>query len=284
MDPRAAGAVTVRRWASAAGWQELASRRSPLVARGVAQRVVGYREHRAGPQRWREVPHAGIVLVLSLGEPFRVGFADGPTRPLPGFVAGLHDRFATVESGGAASCVQVNLAPVAAARLLGLPLEEVANRVVPVDELLGRWSRELTERLAAMAGWDDRLALVEAALQGRLAESAPIPGDLAMAQARLEASGGAVAIAELAREIGCSRKHLTTRFRQVLGLPPKTVARVLRFDRLVRRVNARTRASWAELAAEVGYYDQAHLSRDVSDFTGLSPGAWLTQHHLPYDG
>lgn len=284
MDPRAAGAVAVRRWPAGAGWQELAVASSALVAQGAARRVVGYREHHAAPQRWREVPHAAVVLVLSLGEPFRVGVADGAPRPMPGFVAGLHDRFAMVESDGAAECVQVDLAPAAAARLLGLPLVELANRVVPVDEVLGQWSRELTGRLAAARHWETRLALLEAALQRRLASATPVAGDLAAALARLEASGGALAIGALAREIGCSRKHLTTRFRQTLGLPPKTLARVLRFDRLVRHINTATGARWAELAAAAGYYDQAHLARDVCDFTGLAPRAWLAQHHLPYDG
>lgn len=283
MDPRAAGAVAVRRWPAGAGWQELAVGGSRLVARGAARRVVGYREHHAAPQRWREVPHAAVVLVLSLGEPFRVGVGGAPPQPLPGFVAGLHDRFATVESDGAAECVQVDLAPPAAARLLGLPLGEIANRVVRADQVLGAWSRELTERVAVTRGWAERLTLVEAALAQRLAAGTPVAGDLAAALARLESSDGTVAIGALAREIGCSRKHLTTRFRDALGLPPKTLARVVRFDRLVRRLNAGIRTGWAELAAEAGYYDQAHLARDVRDFTGLAPSAWLAQHHLPYD-
>ncbi len=284
MDPRAAGPVAVRRWPAGAGWQELAVGGSALVARGAARRVVGYREQHAAPQRWREVPHTAVVLVLSLGEPFRVARADGPPRPAPGFVAGLHDRFATVESDGAAECVQVDLAPTAAARLLGLPLVEIANRVVAVDEILGAWGRELTERLAGTRGWPARLALVETALAHRLASGTPVAADLAAALARLEASGGMAAIGALAGEIGCSRKHLTTRFRTTIGLPPKTLARVIRFDRLVRRIDGGSPAGWADLAAEAGYYDQAHLARDVRDFTGLAPGAWLAQHHLPYDG
>ncbi|MFO1067307.1 MAG: helix-turn-helix domain-containing protein [Geminicoccaceae bacterium] len=226
------------------------------------------------------MPHAGVVLVLSLGEPFRVGFGDGVPEPLPGFMAGLHDRHATVESDGRAECVQVNLTLPAAVRLAGMPLAELANRTVAVDDVLGRWSRELTGQLAETRSWAARLALAEAAVARRIEQAPPLAGDLALALRRLQASDGAAGIAGLAREIGCSRKHLTTRFRAALGLPPKTLARILRFVRLTERLDATGGAGWADLAAQAGYFDQPHLSREVRAFTGLPPGAWLAQRHV----
>jgi AraC-like DNA-binding protein len=242
--------------------------------------VVGYRESRAATQSWREVPHAGVVLVLSLGEPFRVGFGDARPVPLPGFLAGLHDRYAMVESDGRAECVQVNLTLPAAVRLAGIPLAEVANRTVSVDDVLGRWSRELTGRLAETRGWQARLALAENAVARRIREAPPLPGDLALALRRLQASHGATGIARLAQDIGCSRKHLTTRFSERLGLPPKTLARILRFACLTRRLDTEGIAGWADLAAEAGYFDQPHLVREVRAFTGLPPTAWLAQRHV----
>jgi AraC-like DNA-binding protein len=75
----------------------------------------------------------------------------------------------------------------------------------------------------------------------------------------------------LARELNCRRKHLISLFRDQVGIPPKLLARLVRFDNVMRRARASASTPWAELALEHGYYDQAHLVRDVRRFTGLTP-------------
>jgi len=75
----------------------------------------------------------------------------------------------------------------------------------------------------------------------------------------------------LARELGYSRKHVVDLFRDQVGVPPKLLARIVRFDRLVRHVKRGGGGTWADLALELGYYDQAHLARDVKQFAGTTP-------------
>ena len=88
---------------------------------------------------------------------------------------------------------------------------------------------------------------------------------------------------ELAKELGCSRKHLTLRFRHEFGVSPKLLARILRFDRAVRLIGAGRVAGLADLAAASGYADQAHLSREFRIFTGSAPTAFLCRR-LPDEG
>jgi AraC-like DNA-binding protein len=99
----------------------------------------------------------------------------------------------------------------------------------------------------------------------------------------LQASGGRVTIGALAKDLGCSRKHLTLRFRHEFGISPKLLARILRFDRAVRLIGAGRVASLADLAAASGYADQAHLSREFRIFAGSAPAAFL-RRRLPDEG
>jgi AraC-like DNA-binding protein len=78
-------------------------------------------------------------------------------------------------------------------------------------------------------------------------------------------------VGSLATELGYSRKHLIALFRDQVGIAPKLFARLVRFDRVMSEARSGRSRSWAELALACGYYDQAHLVRDVRHFTGLTP-------------
>ncbi len=79
-------------------------------------------------------------------------------------------------------------------------------------------------------------------------------------------------VAELAAEAGVSRKYLTDLFRRDVGLGPKTIARIERFKAALARLGGLDHVPWAELAAQCGNYDQAHLIRDFRAFSGFAPG------------
>ncbi|MGW5673261.1 helix-turn-helix domain-containing protein, partial [Micromonospora sp. NPDC003776] len=139
---------------------------------------------------------------------------------------------------------------------------------------------------------------LDAALAARLAIAGPVDRRLLHAWRLLSASGGAVGVAALAGEVGWSRRHLATLFRREFGLPPKTVGRLLRFQRAYatlgqglagtpvtlghepaggplpgrpRAPDEATVPGWAELAVRCGYYDQSHLIRDFREFAGRTP-------------
>ena len=85
----------------------------------------------------------------------------------------------------------------------------------------------------------------------------------------------------LADEIGCSRRYLVAGFREHVGVTPKLLARILRFQRAVGMMEEPL--SWAEISLACGYYDQAHLIRDFKQFTGSAPGEFA-RRRLPDGG
>jgi AraC-like DNA-binding protein len=128
--------------------------------------------------------------------------------------------------------------------------------------------------MRAAPHWPGRFAAVDAALLALARRgAAEVHPDVTHAFGRLLTTGGNLPVRVLADEVGWSARHLTDRFRVETGLGIKEAARVVRFDRARRRLTPRTRL--ADLAAEAGYYDQAHLNREFRALAGCSPSRWL---------
>jgi AraC-like DNA-binding protein len=240
--------------------------------RGAVLAYTGYAERSAAPLARLEAATARIPVILSLGPSILVGGIRHTS-----FVAGLDPGPTVTRHAGEQLGIQLDLTPLGARRLLGVPMGELAGRVVPVEDLLGRQGSLVLERLREAPGWAERFALLDRVLGARLAAAAPVAPELEQAWARLHAAGGVVAVEALAREVGWSRRHLAARFRQEIGLPPKVVARILRFERVADALRAGGELRLAEAAYACGYADQAHLNRDFRAFSGLTPTAYAAR-------
>ncbi|MFJ6169031.1 helix-turn-helix domain-containing protein [Micromonospora orduensis] len=256
--------------------------------RPFVDRYIGYRERADLPLVRRETAGVFVVLILGWGAPLDVTdprSAERGVRLVDSFVAGTFDGWCTTRTVGVGEGVELLLSPLTARRVLGLPLGELTNRAVGVGQLPGGWLDRLRCRLADAPDWSRRFALLDTALAARLAASPPVDARLEWAWRWLVARGGQGGVGTLATELGWSRRHLAARFRQEVGLPPKTAARLLRFqharaalagaDAASGTASAGRAVDWAEVAARCGYYDQSHLIRDFHQFAGATPGALL---------
>lgn len=212
--------------------------------------------------------HTSVLLVLKV--------EDSALRP-PEFVLGAAIRHTGFEGGCAPRYVQVELTPLGAYQALGIPMHHIAGQLVDLADVLGRESRRLGGAVRDAATWSERFDAIDRFLLGRVAAAPIVTDDVAFAWRELMSCGGTVPIRSICREVGCSHKHLITRFREQIGLTPKRAARVIRFERVLRRIDGAPEPDWARLAAECGYADQAHLIRDFGEFAGTTPGAAVRQ-------
>ncbi|MGN9909215.1 helix-turn-helix domain-containing protein [Phytohabitans sp. LJ34] len=163
--------------------------------------------------------------------------------------------------------VSVGLTPLGVSALLGVPMRELAGAAVPLADVLGGGGEALAERLDAAPDWPSRFAVLDEVLAARV--GAMSTDRLALhAWARLQRPD-APRVGALAAELGVSRRSLETRFRRQIGLSPAAVARVARFQRAVWML-AHGRGLSAT-AADSGYADQPHFSREVRALAGLTP-------------
>jgi AraC-like DNA-binding protein len=269
--------VDVERYESEESCVEVA-RRPPAAALSpyLLTALEGWEQKHGGTAELREVPFPGVPLILDLGPGWEIESpAEAGFRRRESFVAGLHAAPSIVRAAAPAwCCIELRLTPLGARSVLGLPMHELANRAVDLEDLLPG-AGELTGRLRDAHDWDTRFDLLEAFLVRRLADSAPSMPAIEWSWHRLRGTGGRVPIAELAAELGWSHRRLIARFREHIGLAPKTAARVLRFDRAVAALRSPARCELAQIAFECGYFDQAHLNRDFRELAGTTPRAFL---------
>jgi AraC-like DNA-binding protein len=253
----------------------------PWLGRYV-RNYTGYEESSSAPLRRREVPSPDVTLILSPWSHLWMPRAGDSERHVS-FVAALHDRYALVEHDGSQEGVQVRLTPLGAHALFGVPMHELTNRVVELDDLLGKRASELVERMWARPGWEARFEFLDLVIANRVAQAGGLSPGVAWAWQRLWATHGRVRVRSLADELGWSQRRLIARFREQVGMPPKAVARILRFDRVARLLREVEEPRLAEVAYDCGYYDQAHLNRDFRDFAGTTPSNYMARR-LPAGG
>lgn len=268
-------ALRVLEHESELGRWELVTRAPDPRLRGYVGVYQGYVESGSPAPLRQQVPTPLVPIILNFGASWYVGgSAGGPQDAYDSFVAGLGERSSYVAAAGPASCVQVNVTPLGAHMLFGLAMHELANDVVPLDSALPRDLRSLSSLLEDAAGWEKRFALLDALLLARLADSREPAPEVAWAWRILSETYGRAPIGWICDRLGSSRRHLAARFREQVGLPPKTVARIMRFDRAITLLG-RPDARLADVAFECGYFDQAHLNRDFREFAATSPAAFL---------
>jgi AraC-like DNA-binding protein len=236
--------------------------------------------------RYREFPptrELADLLVCTWERAVPGTGAPPPTRVLPDgcvdivwrdpdlFVAGPDSGpyMSAVHPG--ATIVGLRLRPGIAGQALGLPASELRDARTSMEDVLGPVGAELAERISEAREPLLQRRVLERALRARR-ERAPAPDPLVLAAVRQLGRPGS-RVGSLSSTLFTSERQLLRRFRTSVGYGPKTLDRVLRFQRFLSlaSIPRGDRDGLARIAAELGYADQAHLSRECVQLSGLSP-------------
>jgi AraC-like DNA-binding protein len=215
-----------------------------IVPDGCAELVLHLGERFAGSVSGAPLAQAGAVLVGPLSQPFRL------SRP-SGRILSLGVRF---RPGGLRA-------------FLDAPVHEIAEAASDAGAVLGAEVALLAEALYEAQDDAARLRLVEAFLRARRRRAPTLPSHLVR---EVLASRGRLRSEALARASGLSLRQLERCFRDAVGLSPKRLSRIVRFQEVLRRTVDDT-ADWVSVALECGYCDQSHLVRDFSELSGAAP-------------
>jgi AraC-like DNA-binding protein len=247
--------------------------------------AVGYRYAGAHPGVHVGMPSSTLTLVVPFDEPLVLSGAGLSRRtPFQGVLAGLATAPTLIHHEGRQHGVQLGLTPAGARALFGLPAAELAERSVELEDVVGRVARLLRDELQGYATWPERFAAVESIVirfvrdNDSGGEAAP---EVREAWRVIRRGRGLTRVAAVAADVGWSTRHLEQRFRGEFGITPKSAVRLTRFERSVEAVRD-PRRRLADVAAECGYADQAHLARDWRELAGLPPSRWRVEDDLAF--
>jgi AraC-like DNA-binding protein len=236
---------------------------APAVRPFLARPLVAFSQSR-GEGSLLVLPSLTVTLMVQTAEPL-----DGTPRA---FIAGPSMGPLTKAWQGDFACIDIKLSPLGAATLFGPILGELTSTTVDLREVFpGRQGEAFLERLILAPDWPSRLRCAERLLLER--SRAPHRPDRRIVEAWSELRRGQdhLRISDLVRSSGWSHRYFIDQFRRHVGLTPMAAARLLRARRAMGQLLHNAAVSLAEVAVECGYADQAHMSREVRELTGMSP-------------
>jgi len=251
------------------------------------------------PVRERHLPSAEIPLLLNFGAPHRrLDAAEKWISHDGAWIVGLHHSHQLSEAVGERDFMVVRFTPLGAHLFLRTPMHLIADRAVELSALDPKLAGLVMSRVGAAGSWGDRFTAMEALIAERVAQ-ANTPSGLAWAWRKLEAADGRIALGPLASEIDCSHRALIVHFRTCIGVTPKAMGRLFRFNRAMRSLNGLGRnrgggpaskpyiesrvrdelptpaVRWADMAADCGYFDQSHFIKEFRQFAGTTPTEFM---------
>ncbi|MFO0553530.1 MAG: AraC family transcriptional regulator [Polyangiaceae bacterium] len=211
----------------------------------------------------RTLPEGCADLIVDVGPAQVRALLNGPRRAARVF-----------EHAPGTRLFGVQLRPGAARLLVDTPARDLLDRSTPLEELFSKSAvGELVASLAAARELASAVPALERFVASELRGAPSVDERVARAVDRLVEQRGAVDVAALARHVGASPRNLARLFDVWIGLGPKELARMVRFQAILEALEQGDRPAWASLAASLGYADQSHLIRDFARFAGVTPTA-----------
>lgn len=232
----------------------------------------------AGSEPQPVLPDCCPEIVFNLSERFRRFHSENTFELQPRtLVAGQMTRSILIGPSGGVNLFGVRFHPTGLFGTFTTPMSQFTDRIENADGLWGNAENLLHEQLSEAGSFQERIECFESFLLLRQAKKKQSSLELLYAVEALQNGEGR--IANLARELSWSERRLERNFNECVGVSPKMFSRIMRFQRLVKLLEADGLADLSDAAIACGYYDQSHMNHEFSSFAGTSPTTFLKASH-----
>lgn len=229
------------------------------------------------------LPDGKTELVVHFGDVFLKLEGGVYERQAPVLVSGQLTERIMLKATGEIGVVSIRFKAAGAARFFDLPYEKIVDRVVDFAAFEPAFSAAIHERISRCATHDERVATMIAVLEERLTQESKEDIFVRQACQYIVTSDGEYSVQDLVRLIGFSERQLERKFKKQVGLTPKTLSRIMRFQKFMAMTREGDAPTLTDAAAACGYYDQSHFIRDFTRFSGVSPMKYLGSRHVLSD-
>lgn len=230
----------------------------------------------------RILPTGTLELVINLRQnELRFFDAEGPencSRLSGAVVSGAFGRGFAPDTPKETFIIGVHFKPGGAFPFLGLPAGDLADTHVDLETLWGPSTGRLRERLCEARTSAERFQLLQEALLIRLCHGVEQHYAVSAALEMFGNNKTGPRVREAAKCLGISQRRFIQVFKSEVGLTPKLFSRIQRFQQTRTFIQHNQSINWADLAVDLGYFDQSHFIREFLEFSGLSPTDYINRH------
>lgn len=223
------------------------------------------------------LPDGCVDFIFTLGEVANsIGEGEIVMQPYRSYFVGPMTKYLElVTYAETVHMLGVRFLPCGLFRFMNLPLHELTNWRISTSDLPSIFNDSFAERLCEEKCLEDRIALLETYLFQFLKEEDLVDRQIAYAVRSINSAHGNLSISSLANEICISQRHLERKFKMNTGFTPKEYSRIIKFRHAIELLKSSKADGLLSTAIEAGYYDVAHLSKEIKTLSGQTPGAFL---------
>jgi AraC-like DNA-binding protein len=241
-----------------------------------------YEGRAAEHQTERILPTGTLELAINLRQN-ELGFYDterpyNRSRLSGAVISGAHGRGFAPESAEEVIIIGVHFKPGGAFPFLGLPAGDLEDTHVDLETLWGPPAGRLRERLCEARTSAERFQLLQEALLSRLCHGVEKHYAVSAALEMFGKNQAGPTVREAAKYLGLSQRRFIQVFKAEVGMTPKLFSRIQRFQQTRTFIQHNLSINWADLAVDLGYFDQSHFIREFLEFSGLSPTDYINRH------
>jgi len=230
----------------------------------------------------RVVPTGHLFIIFELDGIERNTFDNKTLSPNGKFnnawISGMHKNFISISAHENSEMLVVQFKPYGAYPFINITIDQLNNKVVDANTLLGNEIIDLRNEIMAIEDVNMKFLLVQNWLLSRYNQSKTPRQELV--QIINDLNGHPVTNhKDVIKNYSRTQKHLIQQFKKYVGLTPKVYHRIVRFNNILNQIRNKEKLDWAKVAYDTGYADQAHFIKEFKEFSGFNPKEFISFDH-----
>nr|WP_068889185.1 helix-turn-helix transcriptional regulator [Pedobacter panaciterrae] len=214
-------------------------------------------------------------IAFRLGDPIYISDGSGGQAQPSSFVYGQISNYLNLQASSVKMLIAV-LHPAALTKIFRIPANEIKNKTVALQELIGSKGRILEDRITNKS-LKDAINCLEHFFIGQQSSSEPSEKFMNKLSEYINFNSGKVSVSQLTNIFPISERQLERKFKEYIGISPKCFADTIKLQSFLKSLQKYDgKKNLSQLGYECGYYDQAHLNTRFKQKTGLSPSQYLS--------